>query len=45
MRIKGEYTTPTLDIVEIAVEQGFSASFGDAGYAGDEFDTNDNGSF
>lgn len=39
------YTAPSVEIIETHVEHGFEASFGDAGYAGDDFDINDNGSF
>ena len=40
-----DYTAPTVDIVEAVVEQGFTASYGEAGDAGDDFDVNDNGIF
>ena len=40
-----EYTSPDIVLFITTVEQGFSASFGDYGEAGDEFDTNDNGGF
>ncbi len=40
-----EYTAPELEVFSTVVEQGFEASYGDFGEAGDEFDTNDNGVF
>lgn len=39
------YTTPTVEICDVEVEGGYTASFGDVGEAGDDFDTNDNGVF
>ena len=40
-----DYTAPSVEIIETLVERGFEASFGDAGYAGDDYGINDNGSF
>lgn len=40
-----EYTSPELEIIQTVVEQGFEASWGDEGYAGDDYDVNDNGGF
>ena len=40
-----EYTSPELEIIQTLVEQGFEASWGDYGEAGDDFDVNDNGDF
>ena len=40
-----EYTAPELEVFSTVVEQGFSASFGDFGEAGDGFDIEDNGDF
>ena len=40
-----EYTSPELEVIQTVVEQGFEASWGDYGEAGDEFDENDNGGF
>ncbi|MBO5820904.1 MAG: hypothetical protein J6R02_04855 [Alistipes sp.] len=40
-----EYTAPALEVITTLVEQGFSASFGNEGEAGDGFDINDNGDF
>lgn len=39
------YTTPTVEICDVKVEGGYTASFGDVGEAGGDFDTNDNGVF
>ncbi len=40
-----EYTAPALEVITTLVEQGFTASFGNEGEAGDDFDINDNGEF
>lgn len=40
-----EYTSPELEIIQTLVEQGFEASWGEEGWAGDDFDINDNGGF
>ena len=40
-----EYTTPEVNVCLVKAERGFEASFGDAGYAGDDYDINDKGSF
>lgn len=40
-----EYTAPVLEVITTFVEQGFTASFGNEGEAGDNFDINDNGGF
>jgi hypothetical protein len=40
-----EYTAPALEVITTLVEQGFTASFGNEGEAGDGFDINDNGEF
>lgn len=40
-----EYTSPMLEVISVAVERGFEASYGDFGEAGDGFDINDNGDF
>ena len=40
-----EYTAPALEVITTLVEQGFSASFGYEGEAGDDFDVNDYGDF
>lgn len=42
---ENRYTAPQLEVIETIVEHGFEASFGDTGYAGDDFDNIDNGSF
>ena len=44
-RTSTSYEAPAMESIEIRVERGFEASFGDAGYAGDDYDINDNGSF
>jgi hypothetical protein len=40
-----EYVAPEIDLIAVAVEHGFEASYGDIGEAGDGFDTDDNGKF
>lgn len=40
-----EYTAPALEVITTLVEQGFTASFGNEGEAGDGFDINGNGEF
>jgi hypothetical protein len=45
MEYRREYSAPTIEIIAIAVERGFEASYGDYGEAGDNFDINDNGEF
>lgn len=40
-----EYTAPQIEYIEMVIERGFQASFGDEGYPGDDFDYIDNGSF
>lgn len=42
---KKKYYSPKITVFSNAVEQGFSASFGDYGDAGDIFDIEDNGEF
>ena len=39
------YVAPSLEMLEMEVEQGFIGSFGDTGEAGDSYDENDNGGF
>lgn len=45
MEHRREYSAPTIEIIAMAVEHGFEASYGDYGEAGDSFDINDNGEF
>lgn len=45
IKTNNSYTAPMIEVVETVVEKGFEASFGDTGYAGDDFDNIDNGSF
>lgn len=45
MKHRREYSAPTIEIIAMAVEHGFEASYGDYGEAGDSFDINDNGEF
>lgn len=45
IKTNNSYTAPMIEVVETIVEKGFEASFGDTGYAGDDFDNIDNGSF
>ena len=40
-----EYVTPEVEVISTVVEKGFSASFGEVGYAGDGFDIDENGDF
>ena len=36
-----EYVAPEVEVISAVVEHGFSASFGDAGFAGQDGDVND----
>lgn len=45
MTAKPLYESPDIEAITIFVEQGFEASYGDYGEAGDNFDINDNGEF
>lgn len=45
MTAKPLYESPDIEIITTFVEQGFEASYGDYGEAGDNFDINDNGEF
>ena len=40
---KQEYVTPEIELLSVAVEQGFEASYGDYGEAGGILDTDENG--
>jgi hypothetical protein len=40
-----EYVAPEIDLITVAVEHGFEASYGDFGEAGGGFDIDDNGDF
>lgn len=40
-----DYTAPELEVIQTLVEQGFEASWGDYGEAGDDFDEKDFGEF
>ena len=45
MNVRTLYEEPTMEVVIVALERGFEASYGDYGEAGDEFDINNNGDF
>ena len=40
-----EYVAPEVEVISAVVEHGFSASWGEEGYAGDGFDIEENGDF
>ena len=43
--LREEYEAPSLELTTALIEQGFEASYGEEGEAGDGFDINDYGGF